>query len=318
MLLALLVPVLLIDTVPALRASALYLLADGGTTAAVESGVELTADRVIVVGAAELALEGGHKVTVTHDGSEQYATTRDGETVTALLKRMDIAVGAMEMVKVDVSEPEIEIEIAASFTYYETRTEAAPHTTVYSKNITVPKGETQVWQKGIDGTREVVYEVSYADGELVSCQAVAEQNNTSVTEYAYVGTLVKEAQAGDTIASVSKNADGSGYLIMASGDSLHFTGSMEVQCTAYTTGYDGVGTITATGTTVKRGCVAVDKRVIPLGTTMFITTVSGSHTYGMAHAEDTGVRGAKIDLYMDSYDECIQFGRRNSIAYFLD
>lgn len=107
MLLALLVPVLLIDTVPALRASALYLLADGGTTAAVESGVELTADRVIVVGAedgaAELALEGGHKVTVTHDGSEQYATTREDETVTALLKRMDIAVGAMEMVKVDVS-----------------------------------------------------------------------------------------------------------------------------------------------------------------------------------------------------------------------
>ena len=111
----------------------------------------------------------------------------------------------------------------------------------------------------MDGTREVVYEVVYADGELVSRQAVAEQNNTSVTEYAYVGTLVKEAQAGDTIASVVKNSDGSGYLLMQSGDALHFTGSMEVKCTAYTTGYDGVGTITATGTTVAHGCVAVDK-----------------------------------------------------------
>ena len=49
---------------------------------------------------------------------------------------------------------------------------------------------------------------------------------------------------------------------------------------------------------------------------MFIT--SGSYTYGMAHAEDTGVRGAKIDLFMDTYDKCIQFGRRNSVAYFLD
>lgn len=145
---------------------------------------------------------------------------------------------------------------------------------------------------------------------------VAEQNNTSVTEYAYVGTLVKETQAGDTIASVVKNSDGSGYLLMQSGDALHFTGSMEVKCTAYTTGYDGVGTITATGTTVAHGCVAVDKSVIPLGTTMFIT--SGSYTYGMAHAEDTGVRGAKIDLFMDTYNECIQFGRRNSVAYFLD
>ena len=105
---------------------------------------------------------------------------------------------------------------------------------------------------------------------------------------------------------------------MNSGDALHFSGSMAVTCTAYTTGYDGVGTITATGTTVRRGCVAVDKRVIPLGTNMFITTASGSYTYGMARAEDTGVRGAKIDLFMDSYDECIQFGRRSATAYFLD
>lgn len=126
----------------------------------------------------------------------------------------------------------------------------------------------------------------------------------------------RRRQAGDTIASVVKNSDGSGYLLMQSGDALHFTGSMEVKCTAYTTGYDGVGTITATGTTVARGCVAVDKSVIPLGTTMFIT--SGSYTYGMSHAEDTGVRGAKIDLFMDTYNECIQFGRRNSVAYFLD
>ena len=229
---------------------------------------------------------------------------------------MGISVGPMEMVKVDVSEPEIFIEIAASFTYYETLIEPAEHATVYTESYKVPKGETQVWQQGMDGTREVVYEVVYADGELVSRQAVAEQNNTSVTEYAYVGTLVKETQAGDTIASVVKNSDGSGYLLMQSGDALHFTGSMEVKCTAYTTGYDGVGTITATGTTVAHGCVAVDKSVIPLGTTMFIT--SGSYTYGMAHAEDTGVRGAKIDLFMDTYDECIQFGRRNSVAYFLD
>ena len=77
-----------------------------------------------------------------------------------------------------------------------------------------------------------------------------------------------------------------------------------------------VGALPAPAPRGARGCVAVDKSVIPLGTTMFIT--SGSYTYGMAHAEDTGVRGAKIDLFMDTYDECIQFGRRNSVAYFLD
>ncbi len=206
--------VLAVNAVPALRASALYLITDGEATTAVELAEPVTADKLIVVGAAdgsaELRFEGGHKVTVTHGtDAVQYATTRTNETADALLKRMGISVGPMEMVKVDVSEPEIFIEIAASFTYYETLTEPAEHATVYTKSYKIPKGETQVWQQGMDGTREVVYEVVYADGELVSRQAVAEQNNTSVTEYAYVGTLVKEAQAGDTIASVVKNSDGS-------------------------------------------------------------------------------------------------------------
>lgn len=313
--------VLTVDTVPALRASALELIADGGAAAA-EVAEPLTADRVIVVGGesgeAEFAFEGGRKVTVTQKESRSYATTRTGETLPALLRRMGLTVGPMELVKVDLSEPEITVEIAASLTYYESRTEKAEHTTVYTETFRLPKGEVEVWQQGFDGTRDVVYEVVYADGELVSRQAVAEENNTSVTEYAYIGTLVTQAQAGDTVKSVVKDADGSGYLLMNSGDALHFSGSMAVTCTAYTTGYDGVGTITATGTTVRRGCVAVDKRVIPLGTNMFITTASGSYTYGMARAEDTGVRGAKIDLFMDSYDECIQFGRRSATAYFLD
>lgn len=62
---------------------------------------------------------------------------------------------------------------------------------------------------------------------------------------------------------------------MKSGDSVHFSGSMKVTCTAYTAGYGGVGTRTATGTTVHVGTVAVDKKVIPLGTEMFIVGSSG-------------------------------------------
>ena len=90
-----------------------------------------------------------------------------------------------------------------------------------------------------------------------------------------------------------KNSDGSGYLLMQSGDALHFTGSMEVKCTAYTTGYDGVGTITATGTTVAHGCVAVDKSVIPLGTTMFILHLrhGARGGYRRAGREDRPVHG---------------------------
>ena len=313
--------VLAVNAVPALRASALYLITDGEATTAVELAEPVTADKLIVVGAAdgsaELRFESGHKVTVTHGtDAVQYATTRTNETADALLKRMGISVGPMEMVKVDVSEPEIFIEIAASFTYYETLTEPAEHATVYTESYKVPKGETQVWQQGMDGTREVVYEVVYADGELVSRQAVAEQNNTSVTEYAYVGTLVKEAQAGDTIASVEKTATAAAI----------FSCSPATRCTSPARWRSSAPPIPPATT-----AWAPSPRPAPRSHTAAWRWTKASSRWERPCSSPpdptpTAWRtrripacgGAKIDLFMDTYNECIQFGRRNSVAYFLD
>ena len=36
-----------------------------------------------------------------------------------------------------------------------------------------------------------------------------------------------------------------------------------------------------------------------------------------AVAEDTGVRGNKVDLYYDTYQQCINFGRRSCTVYIL-
>ena len=38
---------------------------------------------------------------------------------------------------------------------------------------------------------------------------------------------------------------------------------------------------------------------------------------GTAVAEDTGVRGNIIDLYYDTYQQCINFGRRTCNVYIL-
>ena len=86
--------------------------------------------------------------------------------------------------------------------------------------------------------------------------------------------------------------------------------------TAYTAGYGGADYYTATGTSVRVGTVAVDKRVIPLGTKLYIVTNDGI-VYGTAVAEDTGVKGDKIDLYFDTYQQCINFGRRGCTVYIL-
>jgi 3D (Asp-Asp-Asp) domain-containing protein len=75
-----------------------------------------------------------------------------------------------------------------------------------------------------------------------------------------------------------------------------------VEATAYTY----AGSRTATGTWPSRGTVAVDPKVIPLGTRLYI------EGYGPGVACDTGgaIRGKKVDLYMASRGECISWGRR--------
>lgn len=72
--------------------------------------------------------------------------------------------------------------------------------------------------------------------------------------------------------------------------------------------------LTASGMAARRGVVAVDTGVIPLGTRLYIPG------YGEAIAADTGgaIYGDRIDLCMENYDECMDFGRRNVTVYVLD
>ncbi|WP_425458676.1 3D domain-containing protein [Clostridium celatum] len=76
------------------------------------------------------------------------------------------------------------------------------------------------------------------------------------------------------------------------------------------TAYTGGG-ITAMGLPVVRdpnglSTIAVDKSIIPLGSKVY---VSG---YGVAIASDTGgaIKGNIIDVYLNTYEECVQWGRR--------
>ena len=69
--------------------------------------------------------------------------------------------------------------------------------------------------------------------------------------------------------------------------------------------YSGGGR-TATGTRARVGSIAVDPKVIPLGTKVYVKG------YGYAVAEDTGgnIKGNTVDLYMNSTGACLQWGVR--------
>ncbi len=63
---------------------------------------------------------------------------------------------------------------------------------------------------------------------------------------------------------------------------------------------------TATGRRAEYGVVAVDPRVIPLGTALYVDR------YGFAIAADTGrlIKGRRIDLCFPTHREASRFGRR--------
>lgn len=66
---------------------------------------------------------------------------------------------------------------------------------------------------------------------------------------------------------------------------------------------------TASGGSVRRGIVAADPRVLPLGTRISMNAGSYSGSYLVA---DTGgsVRGRKLDIWVPSCSEAKRFGRR--------
>jgi 3D (Asp-Asp-Asp) domain-containing protein len=70
---------------------------------------------------------------------------------------------------------------------------------------------------------------------------------------------------------------------------------------------------TFTGIRPKRGVIAVDPRVVPLHSKLYI------EHYGYAQAEDTGgaIKGKRVDLFMNTISECRKWGRRKVKVYIL-
>lgn len=269
----------------------------------------------------DVMLTSGKNVTIRH-GGETYTARSKKESVSALLKRLDIVPSPLETIAVDLSGDGIELTVAEDITYYDRVTEAAAYETVRVANPDMEKGEERVVQEGKDGVRTSIYEVVWSNGELISRQFVEELDSTAVDQVVEYGTAVSPADTAipsdaSPIASISKNADGSGVLTLQSGATLNFSAAKSMTATAYTAGHGGADYTTATGTFVRVGTVAVDKRVIPLGTKMYIVTDDGV-VYGTAVAEDTGVKGNKVDLYYETYQQCINFGRRSCTVYILD
>lgn len=109
----------------------------------------------------------------------------------------------------------------------------------------------------------------------------------------------KDKKAAKTTTAISKN-------------------SLTMRATAYNIeGNEKWGNLTASGTTVRHGVVAVDPKVIPLGTKLYISGYNSPLLPKggfVAIAEDTGgaIKGNRIDIFIDAPREKVSdFGIQN-------
>lgn len=202
--------------------------------------------------------------------------------------------GKISVIKVDVKVIEKEVE--------------APFKTIKKKNKELTHKQSKILVQGVNGKNKVKCKEYYAGDKLIKEEVI------------HVETLVKP------IDQVFEE----GTKDVFTNDRGDFTArkAIKMVATAYEAGPRSTGKrpgdkgygVTASGARAKRGTVAVDPRVIPLGTKLYIKSLTpGVPDYGFAIAQDTGgaIKGNKIDLFMDTVWECLQFGRRPVMVYIL-
>ncbi|MBQ9015148.1 MAG: G5 domain-containing protein [Firmicutes bacterium] len=223
-------------------------------------------------------------VTIQIDNKIAPCQSRQ-ETVGEVLSDIGFEVGEYDIVEPSLDTPvndDTDIRVQRVVKEEEQVEEATDYKTVKEDDASLNKGTTEVARNGKKGRDLVTYLVTYTSGEETAREEIGRKTiKKPVDKIVHVG--------------IRETIDGFAY-----------TRKEVFQATAYTGGGR-----TATGTRARVGEIAVDPRVIPLGTSVYV------EGFGVLRAEDTGgaIKGHIIDIYMSSNSACRRFGRRSVTVY---
>lgn len=199
-----------------------------------------------------------------------------------------------------------------------TETETIEYKTTYEDTDSLYEGETETKTNGAEGEKRVTYKVTYADGEETGREPIEEEILKEARDAVVLRGTKERPAAAPGNGDGASNTAATGTFVDASGSEVGYEYSLSGSCTAY---YAEEGAVTSTGAKPQVGYVAVNPNIIPYGSLLYITSADGSWTYGYCYAMDTGggaMAGSIVaDLYYDTYEECIAFGRRNMVVYVI-
>lgn len=185
-------------------------------------------------------------------------------------------------------------QLQAASTGVDTQIELTTPVPYFSRQVLsaqVYKGDIKKLQPGITGVTSKKYRAFYEDGSLRIGEAAEE-------------TILRVMQPEITAIGIKDN------FMLPSRSLDEPKAILQMEATAYT----HTGNPTFTGVYPQPGTIAVDPKVIKLGTKMWV------EGYGYGIAQDTGglIKGNIIDLFMDTEAECWKWGRRQVQVYILE
>lgn len=201
----------------------------------------------------------------------------------------------LKVVRVDVKEISEETSI--------------PYKVVTRENSELDHGKEKVIRQGEEGVEQKIYEVVYEDGKEVKRELLVQKIlSAPIDKIVEIGTMLTHKTAR--------------------GDTLRYSKVLNMRATAYTASFKDTGKnpdhpqfgITYTGIRAKKGVIAVDPNVIPLGTKVYVEVAGSTPDYGYAVAADIGgaIKGDLIDLYFDDPGTVESWGIKRVKVYILE
>ena len=184
----------------------------------------------------------------------------------------------------------------------ETVTNEIPFETEYVENPDLENGKENIIQQGVNTIKTYTYYKTYVGGKYTDIKETCEIVQEGKKQIVEKGTK-------EVVKAPAASTSSAGTI-----DGLKYKKTISMNSSAYTAYCSGTKRRTATGAEAVKGVAAVDTNVIPFGTKLYIPG------YGYAVAADRGgaIKGNRIDLCMNSYNEAIQWGRRNVTVYILE
>lgn len=214
-------------------------------------------------------------------------------TVGELMEMLDISLEDSDLLRAeetDVIKEDIvicvdEITYGTAYSHKEIKYE-----TEYRDVQTIPRGTEKTHRRGVYGKATTEYSVTYVNGQESERKAVREYTSTyPVSAIVYRGV---------------------GGTVTIGGKAVSYSYYIDCDSTFYY-----AGGITASGLPADEKVVAVDPRVIPLGTNLYIPGI------GKRIAADTGgaIKGNIVDICLNRDNPLTAtYGRRGVRVYILD